>query len=202
MWVPDVYHRRAHRRDAVPVDRAEDRVVRVRVPPAGARHGQRRRARGRRCSRRSRCCRWCSATSSPSRRAISSACSRTRPSATWASSCSASWRASEAGYEAALYYTVAYVLMTLGSFGVLVLASRAGFRSRGTRSLQGTAQARSAARARDAGADVLHRRRAAVHRLLGEVQHLPGAVAHRPLLADPDRRRGCRWSACSITCAS
>jgi NADH-quinone oxidoreductase subunit N len=32
-----------------------------------------------------------------------------------------------AGYEAALYYTVAYVLMTLGSFGVLTLASRAGF---------------------------------------------------------------------------
>jgi NADH-quinone oxidoreductase subunit N len=34
---------------------------------------------------------------------------------------------SEAGYEAALYYTIAYVLMTLGSFGVLVLASRKGF---------------------------------------------------------------------------
>jgi NADH-quinone oxidoreductase subunit N len=32
-----------------------------------------------------------------------------------------------AGYEAALYYTIAYVLMTLGSFGVLVLASRAGY---------------------------------------------------------------------------
>ncbi len=31
------------------------------------------------------------------------------------------------GYQAALYYTVAYVIMTLGSFGVLVLASRAGF---------------------------------------------------------------------------
>jgi NADH-quinone oxidoreductase subunit N len=31
------------------------------------------------------------------------------------------------GYEAALYYTIAYVLMTLGSFGVLVLASRQGF---------------------------------------------------------------------------
>jgi NADH-quinone oxidoreductase subunit N len=31
------------------------------------------------------------------------------------------------GYEAALYYTVAYVLMTLGSFGVLVIASRAGY---------------------------------------------------------------------------
>src|SRR4051812_38298859 len=31
------------------------------------------------------------------------------------------------GYEAALYYTIAYVIMTLGSFGVLTLASRAGF---------------------------------------------------------------------------
>jgi NADH-quinone oxidoreductase subunit N len=34
---------------------------------------------------------------------------------------------SEAGYEAALYYTIAYVIMTLGSFGVMVLASRKGF---------------------------------------------------------------------------
>jgi NADH-quinone oxidoreductase subunit N len=33
----------------------------------------------------------------------------------------------DAGYEAALYYTVAYVLMTLGSFGVITLASRQGF---------------------------------------------------------------------------
>jgi NADH-quinone oxidoreductase subunit N len=32
-----------------------------------------------------------------------------------------------AGYEAALYYTVAYVIMTLGSFGVITLASRQGF---------------------------------------------------------------------------
>jgi NADH-quinone oxidoreductase subunit N len=31
------------------------------------------------------------------------------------------------GYQAALYYTIAYVVMTLGSFGVLTLASRAGF---------------------------------------------------------------------------
>jgi NADH-quinone oxidoreductase subunit N len=31
------------------------------------------------------------------------------------------------GYQAALYYTVAYVIMTLGAFGVLTLASRAGF---------------------------------------------------------------------------
>ncbi len=31
------------------------------------------------------------------------------------------------GYSAALYYTLVYVLMTLGSFGVVVLASRKGF---------------------------------------------------------------------------
>jgi NADH-quinone oxidoreductase subunit N len=34
---------------------------------------------------------------------------------------------SEQGYEAALYYTIAYVLTTLGAFGVILLASRPGF---------------------------------------------------------------------------
>jgi NADH-quinone oxidoreductase subunit N len=33
----------------------------------------------------------------------------------------------ERGYEAALYYTIVYVIMALGSFGVMVLASRRGF---------------------------------------------------------------------------
>lgn len=33
----------------------------------------------------------------------------------------------ERGYEAALYYTIVYVIMALGSFGVIVLASRRGF---------------------------------------------------------------------------
>ncbi|MEZ5487579.1 MAG: NADH-quinone oxidoreductase subunit NuoN [Steroidobacteraceae bacterium] len=33
----------------------------------------------------------------------------------------------EQGYEAALYYTLVYVLMVLGSFGVILVASRAGF---------------------------------------------------------------------------
>jgi len=33
----------------------------------------------------------------------------------------------EQGYEASLYYTIAYVIMTLGSFGVILLTSRAGF---------------------------------------------------------------------------
>jgi NADH-quinone oxidoreductase subunit N len=31
------------------------------------------------------------------------------------------------GYEASLYYTIAYVIMVLGSFGVILLMSRAGF---------------------------------------------------------------------------
>lgn len=31
------------------------------------------------------------------------------------------------GYQAALYYTLVYVLMTVGSFGVILLAARAGF---------------------------------------------------------------------------
>jgi NADH-quinone oxidoreductase subunit N len=35
----------------------------------------------------------------------------------------------EQGYEAALFYTIVYVLMALGSFGVILLASRAGFES-------------------------------------------------------------------------
>jgi NADH-quinone oxidoreductase subunit N len=33
----------------------------------------------------------------------------------------------EQGYEAALFYTLVYVLMALGSFGVILLASRNGF---------------------------------------------------------------------------
>jgi NADH-quinone oxidoreductase subunit N len=44
------------------------------------------------------------------------------------------------GYEAALYYTVAYVLMTLGSFGVLVLASRAGFEAEDLDQFKGLAK--------------------------------------------------------------
>ena len=32
-----------------------------------------------------------------------------------------------AGYEAALYYTIAYVIMAIGGFGMIILLSRAGF---------------------------------------------------------------------------
>ena len=54
-----------------------------------------------------RCCRWCSATSSRSRRPTSSACSPIRRSRTWASCCSAvlTWRQPAAnGYSAAMFY--------------------------------------------------------------------------------------------------
>ena len=101
-------------------------------------------------------------------------------------------RHAEAGYEAALYYTVAYVLMTLGSFGVLVLASRAGFEAEDLDHFKGLHKRDPLLALVMLCADVLDRRRAAVHRLLGEVQHLPGAVAHRPLLADPHRGRDVR----------
>ena len=83
------------------------------------------------------------------------------------------------GYSAALYYTLVYVLVALGSFGVILLASRKGFEADELERLQGPVQARSAARARDDGADVLHRRRAAVRGLLGEAAHHPGAVGRR-----------------------
>ena len=81
-----------------------------------------------------------------------------------------------AGYSAALYYTLVYVLVALGSFGVILLASRKGFEADELDALQGPVPARSAARLRHDGADVLHRRRAAVRRLLGEAAHHPGAV--------------------------
>jgi NADH-quinone oxidoreductase subunit N len=44
------------------------------------------------------------------------------------------------GYAAALYYSVAYILMTLGSFGVLVLASRAGFEAEDLDQFKGLAK--------------------------------------------------------------
>ena len=95
------------------------------------------------------------------------------------------------GYEAALYYTVAYVIMTLGSFGVLTLASRAGFEAEDLDHFKGLHK-RDPLLALVMMPDVLDGRRAALHRLLGQVQHLPGAVAHRALLAHHHRGRDVR----------
>ncbi len=43
----------------------------------------------------------------------------------------------EQGYEAALYYTLVYVVMALGSFGVILLASRQGFEAEELTHLRG-----------------------------------------------------------------
>ena len=93
------------------------------------------------------------------------------------------------GYEAALYYTIAYVIMTLGSFGVLTLASRAGFEADDLDHFKGLHKRDPLLALVHDVLHVLDRRRAALRRLLGEVQHLPGAVAHRALLAHRHRGR-------------
>ena len=49
------------------------------------------------------------------------------------------------GYSAALYYTLAYVLMTVGAFGVVLLASREGFEADELEHYKGLHAARSAA---------------------------------------------------------
>ncbi len=87
------------------------------------------------------------------------------------------------GYQAALNFTIAYVLTTLASFGMILMLARARLRARRDRRFQGARNARSAAGAADAGADVLDRRRAAVRRLLGQAVDHPGAARQRTRLA-------------------
>ncbi len=82
-----------------------------------------------------------------------------------------------AGYEAALYYTVVYVIMTLGSFGVITLAARQGFEADELDHFKGLHKRDPLLALRHDVPDVLHRRHPAVRRLLGQVRHLPGAVA-------------------------
>ena len=93
MWIPDVYHGAPTPVTLVHRLGAQARRLRHGDAPAGERPARRWRTTGSRCWRCSRCCRWRSATSPPSRRPTSSACSPTRPSRTWASCCSACCRA-------------------------------------------------------------------------------------------------------------
>src|SRR5437016_2289748 len=74
-----------------------------------------------------------SSRASPTR---SSTAMRTRPSRSSASSSSISHMGflvlgilagTDNGYSSALFYVIAYVLMTLASFGMILLLSRAGF---------------------------------------------------------------------------
>ena len=94
-----------------------------------------------------------------------------------------------------------YVLMTLGSFGMVLLPVARGLRGREPRRLQGPEPAQPLVRLRDAAADVLARRGAADGGLLRQAGGAPAAVQR-----GPDRGwrwwRWCsRWSAPSTTCA-
>ena len=93
-----------------------------------------------------------------------------------------------AGYQAALNFTIAYVLTTLASFGMILMLSRSGFEHDEIADFKGLATPRSAAGGADAGADVLHRRRAAVRRLLGQAVDHPGAARQRPCSGSPPSR--------------
>ena len=128
MWVPDVYHGAPTRVTLFIGYRAEDRVVRARVPPARRRAWARGRRAGRTCSSRSRCCRWWSATWSRSRRrnlkrmlAYSTISQRRLHPARHSSP------APPRAISASLYYTLVYVIMALGSFGVILLLAAQGF---------------------------------------------------------------------------
>ena len=92
-------------------------------------------------------------------------------------------------YSASMFYTVVYVLMTLGSFGMLLFLSRAGLRVREPRRLQGPEPAQPVVRLHHAAADVLARRRAAHGRLLRQAV---GAVGG----GERAGRSGWRWWRC------
>ena len=47
-------------------------------------------------------------------------------------------------YSSAMFYVVTYVLTTLGTFGIIMLLSRAGLRGRGDRRLRGPRPAQPA----------------------------------------------------------
>ncbi len=90
------------------------------------------------------------------------------------------------GFTAAMFYSVAYVLTTLASFGIVMLLSRAGFRGRPDRRLQGPQPPVAVVGADDADRDVLARGHSADDRLLREVLGDHGCGGRRVRLA---RRR-------------
>ena len=83
---------RTYAGDAVHRQRAQDRRLRHGDAPAGPNHSAGCRPTGRACWPSWPCCRWPSATWSPSRRPTSNACSPIRPSRTSVSCCWASCR--------------------------------------------------------------------------------------------------------------
>ena len=127
--------------------------------------------------------RCCSATWPRSRRPTSSACWPIRPSRRWASCCSAcapgvvNGNTLSAGnaYSSSMFYVVTYVLTTLGTFGMIMLLSRAGLRGRADRRPQRPGPAQPVVRRRDGDLHVLARRHSADGRLLRQAGGAAGA---------------------------
>ncbi len=86
-----------------------------------------------------------------------------------------------------MFYTLAYVIMAAGAFGMILLLSRAGLRGRGARRLQGPERSAARGSPDHADADVQHGRRAAVGRLLRQAGRLQAAVDAGFTVAGADR---------------
>jgi NADH-quinone oxidoreductase subunit N len=83
----------------------------------------------------------------------------------------------EQGYQAALYYTIVYVIMAVGGFGMIILLSRETASRRTASTTSGAECAQPVVRGRDADADVQHGGRAALRRVLGQTCRDPGGVS-------------------------
>ncbi len=105
------------------------------------------------------------------------------------------------GYRAAMFYTLTYVIMAVGSFGMILLLSREGFEAEQLEDFKGLDSREPVVRRRHDDDDVQHRRRAAVRRLLGEAGRARRGGECGPELAGR-RVRAAVGGGCSTTCAS
>ena len=107
------------------------------------------------------------------------------------------------GYAGSMFYVIAYALMSMGAFGMILLLTRVRFRVGPYRGLQGSGRAQPLVRVRHADAHVQPRGCPALRRLLGQVvrhQGGPGRgfrvdrrprrglLHHRGLLLPPDHQ--------------
>ncbi len=109
--------------------RAEDRRLRDDAAhPVRRAAGRRVRLAGH-ADRAVACCRWCSATSSPSRRSNIKRMLAYSTIANMGYMLLGFLTANRNGFSAAMFYTISYVLTSLASFGMIMLLSREGFES-------------------------------------------------------------------------
>ncbi len=129
MWVPDVYHGAPTAGDPVRRHGAEDRVVRAGLPPARRRAG----GLGNIAETWTQMLAIVAVLSLVLGNVVAIAQTNLKRMLAYSTIGNVGFillgftAGTEQGYEAALYYTLVYVLTTLGAFGVILLASRAGF---------------------------------------------------------------------------